>query len=187
MPLVVTIHDLAPLRHPSRFPTARRGLLIPVRLPSVAEELRRLPVRERETLAEARQQARTLRAPHEGVVTGLRIRPGQYVTPGESVVSVVALTVTPPVVVVMAVSATAAWATDTDAPDTPSMMRPAKSNHRVPASPVRSSGRPKSNREVKSTGSRPMRARSRRRTPAPRRRALGADLLRAPGIQGHRG
>jgi multidrug resistance efflux pump len=43
---------------------------------------------ERE-LAEARQQARTLRAPHEGVVTGLRIRPGQYVTPGESVVSVV--------------------------------------------------------------------------------------------------
>jgi transposase len=34
----------------------RRGLLIPVRLPSVAEELRRLPVRERETLAEARQQ-----------------------------------------------------------------------------------------------------------------------------------
>jgi membrane fusion protein (multidrug efflux system) len=43
---------------------------------------------ERE-LAEARQQARTLRAPHSGVVTGLRIRPGQYVTPGESVVSVV--------------------------------------------------------------------------------------------------
>jgi membrane fusion protein (multidrug efflux system) len=42
---------------------------------------------ERE-LAEARQQARTLRAPHAGVVTGLRIRPGQYVTPGEGVVSV---------------------------------------------------------------------------------------------------
>jgi transposase len=34
----------------------RRGLLIPVRIPSVAEELRRLPVRERETLAEARHQ-----------------------------------------------------------------------------------------------------------------------------------
>jgi len=34
----------------------RRGLLIPVRVPSVAEELRRLPVRERETLADARQQ-----------------------------------------------------------------------------------------------------------------------------------
>lgn len=30
----------------------RRGLLIPVRVPSVAEELRRLPVRERETLAD---------------------------------------------------------------------------------------------------------------------------------------
>lgn len=43
---------------------------------------------ERE-LAEARQQARTLRAPQAGVVTGLRIRPGQYVTPGEGVVSVV--------------------------------------------------------------------------------------------------
>ena len=47
---------------------------------------------ERE-LAEARQQARILRAPHEGVVTDLRIRPGQYVTPGESVVSVVGDTV----------------------------------------------------------------------------------------------
>lgn len=34
----------------------RRGLLIPVRLPTVEEELRRLPVRERETLADARQQ-----------------------------------------------------------------------------------------------------------------------------------
>jgi transposase len=34
----------------------RRGLLIPVRIPTVEEELRRLPVRERETLAEARQQ-----------------------------------------------------------------------------------------------------------------------------------
>lgn len=42
---------------------------------------------ERE-LAEARQQARTLRAPHAGVVNDVRIRPGQYVTPGESVVSV---------------------------------------------------------------------------------------------------
>jgi multidrug resistance efflux pump len=43
---------------------------------------------ERE-LAEARQQARTLRAPQAGVVSGLRIRRGQYVTPGESVVSIV--------------------------------------------------------------------------------------------------
>lgn len=34
----------------------RTGLLIPVRLPTVEEELRRLPVRERETLAEARHQ-----------------------------------------------------------------------------------------------------------------------------------
>jgi transposase len=34
----------------------RRGLLIPVRVPTPEEELRRLPVRERETLAEARQQ-----------------------------------------------------------------------------------------------------------------------------------
>jgi transposase len=34
----------------------RRGLLIPVRIPTPEEELRRLPVRERETLAEARQQ-----------------------------------------------------------------------------------------------------------------------------------
>ena len=34
----------------------RRGLLLPVRIPSVEEELRRLPVRERETLADARQQ-----------------------------------------------------------------------------------------------------------------------------------
>jgi membrane fusion protein (multidrug efflux system) len=43
---------------------------------------------ERE-LAEARQQARTLRAPQAGVVSDLRIRRGQYVTPGESVVSIV--------------------------------------------------------------------------------------------------
>lgn len=43
---------------------------------------------ERE-LALARQQARTLRAPQAGVVSGLRIRPGQYVSPGESVVSIV--------------------------------------------------------------------------------------------------
>ncbi len=42
---------------------------------------------ERE-LAEARQQARTLRAPHAGVVSDLRIRPGQYVLPGDGVVSV---------------------------------------------------------------------------------------------------
>lgn len=34
----------------------RSGLLIPVRVPSVEEELRRLPVREREALAQARQQ-----------------------------------------------------------------------------------------------------------------------------------
>lgn len=43
---------------------------------------------ERE-LAQARQQARTLRAPHAGVVSTLRVRPGQYVNPGENVVSVV--------------------------------------------------------------------------------------------------
>jgi multidrug efflux pump subunit AcrA (membrane-fusion protein) len=42
---------------------------------------------ERE-LAVSRQQARTLRAPQAGVVSDLRIRPGQYVTPGEGVVSV---------------------------------------------------------------------------------------------------
>jgi membrane fusion protein (multidrug efflux system) len=40
-------------------------------------------------LAQARQQARTLRAPHAGVVSALRVRPGQYVNPGESVVSLV--------------------------------------------------------------------------------------------------
>ncbi|WNG38070.1 HlyD family efflux transporter periplasmic adaptor subunit [Archangium violaceum] len=43
---------------------------------------------ERE-LAQARQQARTLRAPHAGVVNALRVRKGQYVNPGENVVSVV--------------------------------------------------------------------------------------------------
>jgi multidrug resistance efflux pump len=43
---------------------------------------------ERE-LAQARQQARTLRAPHAGVVSTLRVRQGQYVKPGESVVSVI--------------------------------------------------------------------------------------------------
>ncbi len=43
---------------------------------------------ERE-LAEARQRARTLRAPQAGVVSALRVRQGQYVNPGESVVSVV--------------------------------------------------------------------------------------------------
>jgi len=43
---------------------------------------------ERE-LAEARQQARTLRAPQAGVVSDLRIRRGQYVAPGESVVSII--------------------------------------------------------------------------------------------------
>ncbi|MCY1077228.1 efflux RND transporter periplasmic adaptor subunit [Archangium lansingense] len=43
---------------------------------------------ERE-LAEARQQARTLRAPHAGVVGNLRVRQGQYVNPGENVVAVV--------------------------------------------------------------------------------------------------
>jgi membrane fusion protein (multidrug efflux system) len=42
---------------------------------------------ERE-LAISRQQARTLRAPTAGVVSGLRIRPGQYVAPGDGVVSV---------------------------------------------------------------------------------------------------
>lgn len=45
-------------------------------------------LRAEHELALARQQARTLRAPHEGVVSGLRIRPGQYVTPGESVISI---------------------------------------------------------------------------------------------------
>jgi membrane fusion protein (multidrug efflux system) len=43
---------------------------------------------ERE-LAETRQRARTLRAPHAGVVSDLRIRPGQYVNAGERVASVV--------------------------------------------------------------------------------------------------
>lgn len=43
---------------------------------------------ERE-LAQARQQARTVRAPQAGVVAALRVRPGQYVNPGENVVSVV--------------------------------------------------------------------------------------------------
>jgi membrane fusion protein (multidrug efflux system) len=43
---------------------------------------------ERE-LAEARRQARTLRAPQAGVVSDLRIRRGQYVSPGESVVSII--------------------------------------------------------------------------------------------------
>jgi multidrug efflux pump subunit AcrA (membrane-fusion protein) len=43
---------------------------------------------ERE-LAETRRQARTLRAPQAGVVSDLRIRRGQYVTPGENVVSIV--------------------------------------------------------------------------------------------------
>jgi multidrug resistance efflux pump len=43
---------------------------------------------ERE-LALARQQARTLRAPHAGTIGTLRVREGQYVNPGESVVSVV--------------------------------------------------------------------------------------------------
>jgi multidrug resistance efflux pump len=43
---------------------------------------------ERE-LAQARQQARTLRAPHAGVVGNLRVRQGQYVNPGENVASVV--------------------------------------------------------------------------------------------------
>ncbi|ATB32681.1 efflux RND transporter periplasmic adaptor subunit [Melittangium boletus] len=42
---------------------------------------------ERE-LAQARQRARTLRAPRAGIVSALRVRPGQYVNPGESVVSV---------------------------------------------------------------------------------------------------
>ncbi|QRN93723.1 HlyD family efflux transporter periplasmic adaptor subunit [Archangium violaceum] len=42
---------------------------------------------ERE-LAQARQQARTLRAPQAGVVSTLKVRKGQYVNPGESVVSV---------------------------------------------------------------------------------------------------
>ncbi|HEX8818839.1 MAG TPA: HlyD family efflux transporter periplasmic adaptor subunit [Archangium sp.] len=43
---------------------------------------------ERE-LARTRQQARTLRAPHAGTIGTLRVREGQYVNPGESVVSVV--------------------------------------------------------------------------------------------------
>ncbi len=44
--------------------------------------------------AVVRQQARTLRAPQAGVVSDLRIRPGQYVTPGEGVVSVLGDNVT---------------------------------------------------------------------------------------------
>jgi multidrug resistance efflux pump len=43
---------------------------------------------ERE-LAISRQEARTLRAPTTGVVSDLRIRPGQYVAPGDGVVSVI--------------------------------------------------------------------------------------------------
>jgi membrane fusion protein (multidrug efflux system) len=46
-------------------------------------------LRAEHELALARQQARTLRAPQAGVVSDLRIRPGQYVTPGQSVVSIV--------------------------------------------------------------------------------------------------
>lgn len=42
---------------------------------------------ERE-LALTRQQARTLRAPYAGVVSDLRIHPGQYVNPGDGVVSI---------------------------------------------------------------------------------------------------
>ncbi|WNG15417.1 efflux RND transporter periplasmic adaptor subunit [Cystobacter fuscus] len=42
---------------------------------------------ERE-LARARQQARTLRAPQAGIVSNLKVREGQYVNPGQSVVSV---------------------------------------------------------------------------------------------------
>ncbi|ADO71065.1 efflux RND transporter periplasmic adaptor subunit [Stigmatella aurantiaca] len=43
---------------------------------------------ERE-LAQARQQDRTLRAPHAGVVGSLRVRPGQYISPGASVVTLI--------------------------------------------------------------------------------------------------
>jgi multidrug efflux pump subunit AcrA (membrane-fusion protein) len=46
-------------------------------------------LRAEHELALARQQARTLRAPQAGVVSGLRIRPGQYVAPGESVATIV--------------------------------------------------------------------------------------------------
>ncbi|EPX65005.1 hypothetical protein D187_000430 [Cystobacter fuscus DSM 2262] len=42
---------------------------------------------ERE-LAQARQRARTLRAPRAGVVSALKVREGQYVNPGESVASI---------------------------------------------------------------------------------------------------
>ena len=43
---------------------------------------------ERE-LALARQRARTLRAPHAGTVRDVRVRPGQYVSPGQGVVSII--------------------------------------------------------------------------------------------------
>jgi len=46
-------------------------------------------LRAEQELAEARQQARTLRAPHAGTIGTLRVREGQYVNPGESVVAVV--------------------------------------------------------------------------------------------------
>ena len=71
----------------------RRGLLLPVRIPSVEEELRRLPVRERQTLAvsPACVPARTPRglaggrAPSTnmaapGCVSGARKRSGDYIS-----------------------------------------------------------------------------------------------------------
>ncbi len=44
-------------------------------------------LRAEQELAFARQRARTLRAPHAGTVREVRVRPGQYVSPGQGVVS----------------------------------------------------------------------------------------------------
>jgi multidrug efflux pump subunit AcrA (membrane-fusion protein) len=46
-------------------------------------------LRAEQELAQARREARAIRAPRAGLVTDLRVRPGQYLQPGESVASLV--------------------------------------------------------------------------------------------------
>ena len=63
-------------------------------------------------------------------------------------------------------SPTAAWATDTDAPDTPSTMRPRKRIQIEPATPVSSEPRAVPNSEISRIGLRPKRSERRPQTGA---------------------
>ena len=80
-------------------------------------------------------------------------------------------------------SATAAWATDTLAPETPSTMRPTNSRARDPARPVSSVPAAVPTRERMSTGLRPTRSEIRPHTGAKTSWATENDANMAPTVK----